>query len=212
MTYDDIQSEYEKLGFQRGWTFMMTKKDRLLDASVCLVGLNPGGTHDGEAIWSCEEGNAYHTEKWGKGGKNYSALQRQVHELEKVLDLNPNVYFAAQFVPFRSPDWRGLAEAAEATAFSQKLWSWVLSQSPATRFICLGKVAALRIAGLIDGAVKETHYKTGWGSVTIGQFVGDDGRVVIRLPHLSRYGLFGRTSGQSAIANESLKKAFGQPA
>jgi hypothetical protein len=90
--------------------------------------------------------------------------------------------------------------------FGRRLWAWVLSVSPATLFLCLGEKAAKGIAGLIGGEF-ERCYPAGWGAVTIGRYVGADGRVAVRLPHLSRYRLFGRPDGLSATAAASLRTA-----
>ncbi|UPG72841.1 hypothetical protein MVG78_01175 [Roseomonas gilardii subsp. gilardii] len=208
MTPDDIDAEYKRLGYRLGWSFMATPAARMNDAEVCLVGLNPGGSHEGLGLWSSEAGNAYHEEKWrgSEGTEFYSPLQNQIHAMEQLLGLSPDGYLAAQFIPFRSADWQRLQNRAEAIAFGQKLWLWVLQQSPARLFLCLGMEAARGLARVTQAGAEET-YPAGWGKVTIGRSVSADGRVVVRLPHLSRYGIFGRPSGLSTTATASLRLA-----
>lgn len=208
MTPNDIDAEYERLGYRLGWSFMTTPEARLNDAKVCLVGLNPGGSHAGCGLWSSEAGNAYHGEKWRgpKGAEFYSPLQNQIHAMEQVLELTPDVYLAAQFIPFRSADWQRLQNRAEAITFGRKLWRWVLQQSPARLFLCLGTEAARGIAHVVQAGAEET-YSAGWGKVTIGRAVSTEGHVVVRLPHLSRYGIFGRPGGLSTTAEASLRLA-----
>ena len=116
MNSDETQAEYVRLGYQSGWTFMMTREARLYDATVCLVGLNPGGRHLGPGIWSCEDGNTYHIQNWAtrNGEAVHSPLQQQVHHLEQLLGLERDGYLAAQFIPFRSADWHRLNNEAQA--------------------------------------------------------------------------------------------------
>lgn len=180
MSPDDIQREYDRLGYRHGWTFLMTPEARLHDAKVCLVGLNPGGDHTGAGLWSCEQGNAYNVERWRAGpeGGRYSALQHQVHLLQGHLGLGPDDYLAAQFIPFRSRDWRGLANADEAIAYGRKVWAWLLAVSSAKLFLCLGEQAAREIGRLTGATAEEERYPSGWGAVSIGRSVGSEGRVI----------------------------------
>ena len=213
MTFDDIDEAYERLGYGAGWTFMMTKEARLLDAKVCLVGLNPGGSDDGDEsydrVWSSEQGNAYYCEMWNTSHnkKVLSPLQYQISLLDSLIQQGPDDYFAAQFIPFRSPDLKRLTNSVEAIEFGKKLWTWVLSQSPAKLFLCLGQEAASAIAGLIGSTQAQECFDSGWGEVTIGRYVGTNGRVVVRLPHLSRFQIFGRANGDSDKAIASLAQA-----
>lgn len=205
-----IAAEYEKLGYGLGWTFMMTPAARLRDAKVCLVGLNPGGKEPGAAIWSCEDGNAYHVgTDWGASGV---LLQRQVQEMARLLGLGPDDYFAAQFIPFRSPDRRSLARGSEAARFGRELWTWVMETSPARLFLCLGHEVTEHLVDISNAKERSgPPLRTGWGNTTIGCFdTSENGarwRTIVRLPHLSRYRIFGRSNGLSEQAERSLREA-----
>jgi hypothetical protein len=213
MNEADVSTEYRKLGYSLGWTFMMTPAARLLDARVCLVGLNPGGGEAGDELWSCEDGNAYNVEKnWGRGPGGLVPLQVQVQEMARLLGLGADDYLAAQLIPFRSPDYRSLKQAHEAAAFGRKLWAWVMETSPARLFLCLGHEVTEHLVRVANAKPRPgPPLETRWGKTTIGCYEtspsGDDRRVIVRLPHLSSYRIFGRKDGLSQLAERSLRDA-----
>jgi hypothetical protein len=209
MTREDVAAAYRGLGYSLGWTFLMVPEARLRDAPVCLVGLNPGG-HGGDELWSCENGNAYYKETWR--GDRHSTLQLQVQEMMRLLGVAEDGFMAAQFIPFRSPNLRSLPRSPEAFAFGRALWKWVIDVSPARLFLCLGADAAAHVAGVAFARPRPgPPLPTGWGKTTIGCYEtatsGVDRRVVVRLPHLSSYAIFGRQGGASAQAECSLRDA-----
>jgi hypothetical protein len=208
MNKDEIHKRYQEIGFDLGWRFMMTPVALLTKASICLVGLNPGGNKYVEGAWDFAKGNAYHIEKWRDEERSYSQLQIQIHRMEQILEIGENDYLAAQFVPFRSPNWKSLRQKMKlALAFGRELWAWTLEQSPARLFLCLGNDAAMELAKLLKCQDTEETYPVNWEPLTIGRRIAPDGRVVIRIPHLSRFQIFGRSEGASAIAEKSLREA-----
>jgi len=205
---DEIDKRYQEIGFDLGWRFMMTPAALLTKADICLVGLNPGGDIYVEGAWDFADGNAYHVERWRDEGESYSPLQLQIHRLEQILGIEENDYLAAQFVPFRSPNWKSLRQKRKlALAFGRELWSWTLQQSPAKLFLCLGNDVAIEMTKLLNCRDEEETYPVNWEPLTIGRRIAPDGRVVIRIPHLSRFQIFGRSEGASAIAEKSLREA-----
>ena len=210
----DIQAEYDRLGYDLGWTFMMTPAARLHDAKVCLVGLNPGGGDPGDHLWSVEEGNAYFRQRWGKDKSSYSSLQLQIHELARLCGVGEDEMLAAQFIPFRSRSLRSLAQQQSAFEFGRKLWAWVMASTPATVFLCLGNDAAAHLRQVAEAkpCADASSLPTGWGRTTIDSWKtagsGLERRVIVRLPHLSSYRIFGRPKGKSDLAVSSLLKAL----
>lgn len=199
-----IQAKYDELGYEFSWFFMMTEEARLYDAQVALVGLNPGGGHWDPPVWAPEAGNKYLDAE----PKDLSRVHRQVRALHSVMEWSRKEVFSAQFIPFRSPSFKVLREREKALEFSRELWRWVLSVSPAKKFLCMGSLAAWEVAGLIS-AIRDPHeYPTGWGSMKFRRFVSPDGRVVVEWPHPSRYALFGRAEGRSTIAEASIRAAL----
>jgi len=196
---DLIEAEHDRLGYNAGWRFMMTPERTLANAEVAIVALNPGGTRPHGPPWSQEEGNAYFIESWGGKMAGADPLQRQVQRMCQVLGVRKDDVFAAQFVPFRSNAWADLSRRSEAVTFSRRLWSWALPQMKAKLFICVGKgVVAPEIAGLL-GPSSIGAVPAGWGEQTIERYRAADGRLILGLPHLSRFGLFGRAVSEAAF-------------
>lgn len=188
-----ISAEYKRLGFKAGWVFAMTPFANLATSGTMVIGLNPGGNQEisEEATWEpCDARNAYFFGCWRTGAESDRpiSIQNQVVLLHELLALGSEDVFSAQFVPFRSHTWVSLGRRAEALAFARVLWSWLLPQSPAKLFICMGGHAAWEIAGLL-GAKLESRYPSGWGSTRVDRYVSEEGRVVVGLPHPSRYPL-----------------------
>lgn len=211
-TRSDLQVEYERLEYNLGWTFMMTPAERLRDASIALIGLNPGGgrsesDQDFDGIWDCPDGNAYLTERWGPNNTK-TPIQHQIEAWHNALDISENDTLCAQFVPFRSPDWDTLLRKANALAVATRLWSWALTVSPATLFVTMGKLSGRYFGEFLNGRVVAT-LPTGWGDATIDVWDTPSGRRVVAMPHPSRYQLFGRADRDSDTAEASLRIAAG---
>lgn len=211
---DQLQAEYVRLGHGHGWTFMMTPEGTLRDAQVAFVGLNPGGggpndTHEYGGSWDSPKGNAYFVEKWGPAG-NETPIQQQVQAWHSLLGLGADDSFCAQFVPFRSPNWASLGRKEETLDFAMRLWTWVLTQSPAKLVITMGKPPAQHLSRLL-GARQVARLQTGWDPQTIDVWEGASGYRIVAMPHPSRYTLFNRRGSGSDIAKASLRAAAGLP-
>ena len=204
MDAEAVQAEYERLGYSLGWVFGMTPVANLKKARAVFVGLNPGGD-DENCSWEVADGNAYFDEKWYPGSDALFPIQKQVQDLHALLGLGKGEVFAGQFIPFRSKSLGTLTSRGDAFAFGNKLWDWVIGQTEAKLFLCLGKEVSYRIARLLD-AKPDGSVPSGWGSTTIGRYVGSD-RVVVRLPHLSRYQLFTMSDEKRQVACQAILEA-----
>ncbi len=196
-----IEQEYQRLGYSAGWRFMMSPERYLSTSDVAIVGLNPGGIRRHGPEWSQELGNAYVVESWGGQRAGADPLQRQVQRLCQMVKVAPHEVFAAQFVPFRSNAWSDLARRPEAVAFARRLWAWALPQSEARLIVCLGKAVVAPEIAQILGAQFAGSVLAGWGNQTIDRYVTDDGRLVLGVPHLGRFKLFGRPVSEAAFRN-----------
>jgi hypothetical protein len=208
---DVIATEYERLGYRHGWTFMMTPEARMRDAAVAFIGLNPGGggpgdNHEYAQTWDCS-GNAYFTEKWGPGATDFG-IQAQVKAWHRILCLSEDDTWCAQLVPFRSRDWNALAHRNEALAFSAGLWRWALDQSPATLLVTMGRKTADALVALLDGK-HVASMPTGWGAASINVWDTPTGKRIVGMPHPSRYKLFNRGDDLSVVAERSFRVAAG---
>lgn len=213
MDAERIQLEYERrlliAPAQRwGWSFMYVPAARMTSAKVVLIGLNPGGSQlDPPNEWDYQNGeNAYVDESWRGLEAGEHHLQVEVRSLFEALGVSASDVFAANLVPFRSPSWDRLPDRRGALAFGRELWRWVLSQSRARVFVSLGKRAGEEIAQLI-GATLESSTAAGWGPQTIDTYRNNAGQVVLSLPHLSRFKIFGngRTIARDHVAETARR-------
>ena len=89
-----------------------------------------------------------------------------------------------------------------------------MATAPATVFLCLGNDAAahLRQVAGAEPRADASSLPTGWGRTTIDSSEttrnGPERRLIVRLPHLSSYRIFGRPDGKSDLAASSLLKAL----
>ena len=60
--------------------------------------------------------------------------------------------------------------------------------------VCSREAADLVVQVL--GATIEKELDSGWGNIRIRRYRTDRGRVIVRLPHLSRFRLFGRRKSE----------------
>lgn len=205
MDRETIEAEYNRLGYEAFWSFMYTPAERLHDADIALIGLNPGGCKGDTGHWDNPKGNSYAIEKWSKNGEDWNPLQIQVDALLKAIGVNHDEIFAAQFIPFRSSSWDKLGNKKEALAFGRQLWRCVLERTPATRFLCLGSTVAEELVRL-TGAEPDGEFDTGWGKRTFGRYVTPR-HVIVRIPHLSWYRVFNRGGGYDARVRSAIKAA-----
>lgn len=91
--------------------------------------------------------------------------------------------FAANFVPFRSPNWRSLPNPEGALAFSRELWGGLIHRLSARLYCSLSKRAGQEIAALL-GAKYVSSDKVLWGVQTIDHYPDAHGRVGLALPYL----------------------------
>lgn len=211
MNAEQIEAEYQRRiaahpSARWGWSFMYTPEATLDRARMVLIGLNPGGSQlDPPNEWDYSAGeNAYVDESWRDLPAGEHHLQQQVRALFDAAGVPGRDVFAANLVPFRSPSWDRLPDRDGALVFGRALWSELLARTPARLFVSLGKRAGVEIASLI-GAPLRDPVSAGWGAQTIDRYEADDGRLVLALPHLSRFKLFG--GGRTAAADEVRRAA-----
>jgi len=115
---------------------------------------------------------------------------------------------ALNFCPFRSPDWKSLVNQTESIRFSQRMWARILEIVEPQVIVCLGGEPAdyldpvLRAQGARPTG-PEARHSSGWGSVTYGVRRYTTARhelTMVRLPHLSRFRIFGRPESHHATS------------
>lgn len=209
----EIEQAYEALGHRLGWRFLYSPARTLSEnTGLMFSGINPGGGHYGHPAPSVEKGNAYRVERWGKHGQP-NGLQVQVRllyeglaeKLDQPATGLMDSTLATNFCPFRSPSWDRLPRKAESVAFSERLWTSVFEHiSPRVIIRLTGTPFehfedVLRRKGFERTDTQKEPVR--WGNVTYSssRHESENGNVLmVRLPHLSRYKIFGRPQSQHA--------------
>lgn len=192
-----------------GYSFFYCPEARLQTSRLGIIGLNPGGGNGPDEPappnnrhWE-HPGFAYLDQPWGEDG-GLNPLQIQIQRLADQIPADEADLFAAQLVPFRSPDWESLPNNEAAVATFEPAWKALLETSSVKLWFSLGGVAGERMRRFLDAEPFEYH-ESGWGRTSIGISANADGVVVASLPHLSRYQLFSldqpaRAKAEAAVA------------
>ena len=214
----DIRSEYSGIGHKSSWRFLYTPRSTFSPKTkIVFIGLNPGGTgkNPGEQTPqpSVEEGNAYRIEHWAMHGQNF--LQKQVQLFYRLMAASlPGSDFeqlmddtlSANFCPFRSVSWERLSRKDRKVEFCHKLWRKILEMAHPEMIVTLGNPTRKQI----DEVIKNLGYiisnadlhPCGWGNITYRIATAERNQravLLIGLPHLSRFKIFGR--GKKADAS-----------
>lgn len=216
----DIDAAYKRLDHQIGWRFLSGPKANLNRATqVAFITLNPGGKEDppDHPHESQELGSAYLVEKWDGKPPGQSNLQVQVGTMFKLMAerlgisdyrLLMNKTLAGYFIPFRSPNYASLANKAESVDFAKRLWTDIFAHIAPTTIITMDRLTFKHVRKIIrdrylSKPVRQFQVPTGWGNyqadiVRFGSV--DDGLTLVRIPHLSRFGIFTSSKCRSAVA------------
>ena len=206
-----IETEYVRLGHTRDWRFLATPRQTLAAGSpVAFFTLNPGeGWIDPDhGRGSSEGGSAYVRERWHGFPAGESPLQFQVRAMFEWLGLVPDQPLTAYFIPFRSRDYETLPSRSESFAFAVRLWGKILTDVRPTLVVCLGVDVARGLREIWGPPLSATRYQVGWGVVTASVSVYSDHRL-LQLPHLRRFGIFGRPQSTNALSR--IREALGYP-
>jgi hypothetical protein len=216
----DIDEEYVRLGHTIGWRFLSGPKDTLKPfAEVAFITLNPGGTFDppGHPRESQEAGSAYRVESWNGMPPGQSKLQVQVCTMFELLAKRlggidhrglMDETLVGHFIPFRSPDYESLQSKTDSLAFAVRLWGGIFDYIAPKTVITMDRLTFKHVRKMVKDRhsnLIETHIQipTGWGEykADIVRFSSaGDGVTLIRLPHLSRFGIFTSNRCRQAVS------------
>lgn len=205
MTFNEciasIEMEYMNLGHRRGWRFLTSSLESFgPESRILLLSLNPGGHSEppDHPKASCEAGSAYRVECWPGYPAGRAPLQVQVQLLAKALGTSLDTLLSAYFVPFRSPNFASMHKAQESIDFAIRLWEGAMDSLSPNLVVCLGKETEKWFREVIGQPLSENQYPVGWGAHTALVTRYRD-RVVLALPHLSRFRVFGRSESGEAL-------------
>jgi hypothetical protein len=210
-----IEDAYEDLGHTLGWRFLTAPKATLAaDVNMAFITLNPGGDRESpdHSRASCESGNAYLSETWPGSARGTAPLQRQVQmlftqliaqfgEKRSLNDFLNTEVMSGYFIPFRSRSIAELPRRKESAQFASRLWSTIFASWMPKCILTMDTDTYHAMGTMLSSRpnVRTTDFQsfpTGWGDLKAesAQLTGlrKDGPVTIaRLPHLSRFRLFG---------------------
>ena len=116
----------------------------------------------------------------------------------EVMDAKPFEVLSGYLVPFRSREWNKLSEKSASILFGIGLWREVFERAKVQTVIAFGKEVGPHLISILSATLQDRH-PSGWGTLSIEQHrFGRNGRLVV-LPHLSRFGLFGRPTSEAAF-------------
>jgi hypothetical protein len=212
----EIQEAYIGLGHKIGWQFLTSPQATLSrDCQIALITMNPGGSieksdHGRE---SSEAGSAYIVEAWKHGyAPGQAPLQVQVRRMFSLLataqggrttgDELLNASLTGYFVPFRSPQFKALAHPRESLTFATKLWADILNHCDPKLIITIDQHTRRGLTRILNAKYGATpslqQFEIGWGTYTADLFTYGS-VAMLRLPHLSRFPIFGRRASQLQV-------------
>ena len=215
-----ISAEYSRLGHSLGWRFLSVSKNVLnQDPGIAFISQNPAGTYapDHHPAASCEQGCAYTVEHWEDYGAGQSPLQKQVQALYAGIAAKTGTgqssliesSLIGNFIPFRSPTMASLPRKRESREFGRVLWKTILSDlsSMPRLIICMSRDTYHELSDNILPDLGASRLDTseapvGWGTytATIDCYEMANERLsVLRLPHLSRFAIFGRPQSRAQV-------------
>ncbi|MCB1537385.1 MAG: hypothetical protein H6865_03915 [Rhodospirillales bacterium] len=206
----EIDKNYAVLGHQSCWTFLYTPQETFrTNQKLAFIGLNPGGAADQnyKNLISCEDGNAYLVSDWENGyPPRNSPLQLQIQALYKgIASHRPqedyekmmNDSLAMNFIPYRSQSFAKLKNKNETLKFCQGLLEESLEYTQPQVTITMDKLAYAAVIKAFkklypDTEIQTEHEQIGWGKVEyeITTLLDAQKRLIVRIPHLSRYKIF----------------------
>lgn len=214
-----IENEYRSLGYDKGWRFLASRRSTFApDTRIALITMNPGGSEErtDHGRESSEEGSAYVVESWRGCSAGEAPLQKQVRHLFGMLAGEPgrgaagddllSKSLAAYFVPFRSPTFQKLPHRDQALAFASTLWDHIFKYIDPILIITIDRGTALRLTTILRNKhgreSMRQEFETGWGAYNAELILFDAGggtRAIVGLPHLSRFGIFGRRRSEPSV-------------
>ncbi len=198
---DDIEAAYQRSGNTLGWRLLASPAHVIDHSEVAFIGMNPGGQREerDQPRFAPKSGSAYSDEVWGNALPGQSKLQLQVQVLFKGLGVSAADVLAGNLVPFRSPDWASLKDKPGSLDFGKRIWAEILSKSKPKLVVAMGNSTFEALTDVLGCGAVSKHL-LGWGTVS-GRRAEFDGRALVGLPHLSRFGVIERPQSQAGLSS-----------
>lgn len=185
--------------FGRGYKLLYCPWETLDRHRLVFLSLNPGartplGSDPAERLVSDERGNSYEFDRT----ISRSPMSEQFLRLCGFVNVAPAEVLTGVMAPFRSGNWEALTKRQReaSMAFGRRFWSRALQMSGSGAGIVVCSRAATKVVVSLLGASLEKELESGWGTCRLRRFRTGDGRLIVGLPHLSRFRLFSRTESE----------------
>jgi len=183
-----IADQYE---FKEGYKILYNRWRVIGCSSVAFISLNPGALPSGGApdMISDERGNSAVVER----ETTNSPITEQVLKLYKFIKVDPSEVLSGVLHPFRSDKWCNFSAEQRRVGINLgiQFWKNALDKKVKTIIVC-GKGDVAKPVTQLKNARLEKTIPAGWGGQTLDRYLGEDGSIIVVLPHLSRFKLFSR--------------------
>lgn len=187
-----------RLGFSDGYHFVYGPWSSLDRGEIAFLSLNPGRTSDHADLRtiSDERGNSYEVER----ATTKSPLTDQFLKLATFLGTEPSRILTGAAAPFRSKDWHSLTtrQRSESLALGREFWSGPLSRPELRLVIACSQPVADMVVDVTD-ALLVAEVSACWADVKLRRYRSRTGKMIVHLPHLSRYKLLSREASRVAL-------------
>lgn len=196
----ELEEAEDGLGFSDGYQFVYGPWDTLEKADIAFLSLNPGkpSPYHMNSIReiSNERGNTYEEERH----TTISRINEQFLQLARLLGRNPAEILTGVVVPFRSAKWDVLKpnQKLGSLAVGRRFWKAPLSR-PDLRLVIVCSREAKRLVVDLTAATPDSEARAGWGNIRLRRYRSRLGKVIVQLPHLSRFTLLGREPSESKV-------------
>lgn len=186
-------------GFERGYKLLYCPWRTIHSHKLVFLSLNPGGrtphgTNPSERCISDERGNSYEVDQ----RRTRSPISAQFLSLCEFVEVAPTDVLAGVVAPFRSDSWGDLTvpQREAALDFGRRFWGRVLREQALGKPIVVCSKEAADLVVSVLGARFDDEFDAGWGRVRIRRYRTKCKRIIVHLPHLSRFRLFGRVESE----------------
>lgn len=193
-----LAKDEKALGFSNGFKFVYGPWATLDTAKVAFLSLNPGRPPDNVDMRtvSDERGNSYEVERL----ITRSPITDQFLKLAEFLGHQPSDILTGVIAPFRSDDWDGMTREQKSRSLDlgREFWSIPLSRPELHLVISCSQEATNTVVKLTDASF-EKEQPARWGNTRLRRYRANNNKVILHLPHLSRYRLLGREPSEQAL-------------
>lgn len=185
-----LDSLSKQFKFTEGFKLLYCPWQRISDARVAFISLNPGKAPKNIDLRTVEDthGNSYLVER----ATTRSPLNEQFLAMCSFLNRDPEQILTGAFFPFRSGKWQDLdaIQIEAGLSFCRPFWKSAITEN-CELVIVLSNFVAKQVVDLLDGKL-EAEIPSGWGTTKLRRYISPSGTRVIQLPHLSTFRLFSR--------------------